>query len=883
MARHFLPPIQTLSVAALLLCLPVPSWAIPITPGADSSTQVTQSGNDVTITGGAIAGQTLFHDFEQFGLATDQVATFLAQPDVQAILGRVTGGNASYIDGLLRVTGSSADLYLINPAGILFGANAQLDLSGSFAATTASGIQFEDGVFYAIGSNDYGQLVGEPTGYLFTTDAAGAIANTADLAVAPGESITLIGGQVVSTGTLTAPGGAITIAAIPEASLVRISHPEMVLNLELQTLTPDAAQLPFTPLALPALLTGGTPQEATGVSVQPDGTLTLVNTEIANLPGTAIATGNLDVSGSVGGEVTVVGDRVGLIAATVDASGEAGGTVRIGGDYQGQPTLPGSTLTVVDGASTITASGLSGDGGQVILWSDSTTLFEGAIAARGGTSSGNGGFVEVSGAETLDFNGSVDTAAPQGITGELLLDPTDIVIRNGTADGNDTAALANVLSEPVLALADAGPTEIFESELEGLLGNATVTLRTSNSITLEDLADNALTFQTGPGQIRFEAGGAFTVADLNDAIIAPQRTLLITANTITTGTLNTGDLSDSGGNITLTAIGNVTVSGLDTRGDLGGLDRGGDVSITTAGTITVGGIDTTGDATGPGSGHVVLTGSSIRTGQIDAGGGFANASQVTLTATTGDVIVETISAGGGGLIVNAANRFQALGTFDANVRITLNSATDAALIDFLMRGNPQPLIDAGLIDTAAQVFITFPTSILTGPGAGGTGDIVINHGGQATTFSDGNITIQGSGANPLIQFVAGPNADHTIDIDPVVPDATFSGFTTLFPAGMFPNNASGTTGAILRGAGDATLVTSFQNQLFLPLNVNTNGLEQLSNEDEAPVELPAEDEAPALAHGAIATPDCEADGVTVTEAAVEIVATCEPPDDDRAR
>jgi filamentous hemagglutinin family protein len=875
------------SLSGLLLTgISTVSLANPIAAdptSTNSATQVTQSGQAFTITGGQRSGdgQTLFHSFEQFGLSADQVATFLAQPEVQSILGRVIGGDASYIDGLLRVAGSSADLYLINPAGILFGPNAQLDLSGSFAATTASGIAFDNGLFDA-SSNDYSQLTGAPNGYVFATNHGGALVNAANLAVTPGKSITLIGGQVISTGTLTAPGGTITIAAVPDASWVRISQANQVLNLELATVPDDAiaATTTLTPLSLPTLLTGGTVETATGLVVGPEGNITLVDsaTEVAPVAGAAIISGNLDVSGPVGGDVTVVGDRVGLVTTTINASGEnGGGTVRVGGDYEGQPTLPGSSLTVVDSGTHVTANGgLNGDGGRVILWSDGATVFEGAIAAEGGTLSGNGGFVEVSGAQTLVFQGEVDLTAPTGVTGELLLDPTDIVIRNGIADGNDTDALTNVLSEPIIALADAGPTEIFESELEGLAGNATVTLRASNSITLEDLTDNALTFQAGPGQISFEAGGAFTVADINDAIVAPQRSLIITANTITTGPLNTVDLAASGGPITLNGTGAISVAEIDTRGDQGGGGRGGDVNGTTAGPISIGNIDTTGDAMGPGSGNVTFTGSSIEARDINAGDGFNNDSRVTLTATTGDIIVDTIQAGGGGLAINAANRFQARDSFDAGVRIVLDAATDGALINFLMRGNPQPLIDANLVNTGDPVFITIPTSILVSPEASG-GSIVINHGGAATTFSSGNITIQGSGANPLQQFVAGPNADHTIDIDPAGPVADFFGFTTLFPVGTFSDNASGTTGAILRGTGDATLVTSFQNQLFLPVDVNTTSLEQLSTEEGA-VEVTAEDGTEVLAVEEAAGPDCEAPAVTVSEETVEIVDLCESLD-----
>ena len=221
------------------------------------------------------------------------------------------------------------------------------------------------------------------------------------------------------------------------------------------------------------------------------------------------------------------------------------------------------------------------------------------------------------------------------------------------------------------------------------------------------------------------------------------------------------------------------------------------------------------------SGNITISGSSLTTGRIRAGSGFATASRVELTATTGDIIVDSISTGNGGLEVNAAQRFQARDTFNVFVRITLDSSTDAELIDFLMRGDPQPLIDAGLVDPADfndQIFITFPASIFVSPD-GGPGEIVIRHGGQANTFTAPGITIQGSGALPDQQFVVGPNDDHTIDINPAIPTANFTGFTTLYPPGTFPADVNGTTGAILRGQGDATLVTSFQNQPFVPVPV----------------------------------------------------------------
>jgi len=724
--------------------------ANPIVPQSGSPTQVQQAGNEFTITGGVSSadGQALFHTFEQLGLSQGQIATFLAQPEVRSLLGGIVGGEASYIDGLLRVTGSPADLYLINPAGILFGPNAQLDLAGSFAATTASGVLFDDTLFNVLGNDDFSQLTGTPTGFVFALNEAGAIVNAANLTVTAGETITLMGGQVISTGTLTAPGGEITIAAIPDSNLVRISHPDGVLNLEVATLPAGAiaAGNALMPLSLPALLTGAPATIATGLAIQPDGTIALTNsdTTFAPVAGSAIAAGTLDTSGTVGGEVIVVGDRVALLNATVNASGTTGsGTVRLGGDYQGQPTLPGSSLTYVDVDSQITASAdRAGDGGDVILWSDGTTAFYGDIAAQGGSTTGDGGFVEVSGAQTLKFRGAVDTTAPNGAMGTLLLDPTDITILNGTADGDDTDAFDNILSEPTVGAGDLIPTEIYESELEGLNGNTNVTLEASNNITIADLTDdNELNFQSGTGSITFAAGGIFQMLDANDFIVAA-----------------------------------------DNR-------------------------------------DITITASAINAGNFDTRGA------VSLTATSTDIVVSTIFADDG-ITINAARQFQAIGSRVLLLSTRLEAATDGDLIEFLSQGDPNLLVDAGLVDGSNpdpfQTRLFIPMSLRTDPSGGGDASIVITHGGQAitTNLDGGNLLIQGTGAFPNIQFVVGPQNDHDITITNPgtnLVNGVFDNFSTLYPVGGFPANLSGATGAIVRQATDSTLVTSFQNQPFVPI------------------------------------------------------------------
>jgi filamentous hemagglutinin family protein len=207
-----------------------------IVPAADgTNTLVTPEGNRLDITGGQLSGDgaNLFHSFEQFGLTSDQIANFLSNPSIENILGRVSGGNTSIINGLIQVSGGSSHLYLMNPSGIIFGANATLNVPASFTATTANGIGIGSSWFNATGANEYATLVGTPNSFALTMNQPGAIVNAGNLAVGQGQNLTLLAGNVVNTGHLEAPGGNITLAAVPGESLVRISQQGNLLNLEI--------------------------------------------------------------------------------------------------------------------------------------------------------------------------------------------------------------------------------------------------------------------------------------------------------------------------------------------------------------------------------------------------------------------------------------------------------------------------------------------------------------------------------------------------------------------------------------------------------------------------------------------------------------------------
>ena len=150
--------------------------------------------------------------------------------------------------------------------------------------------------------------------------------------------------------------------------------------------------------------------------------------------------------GTTGGTIVVSGEHIKLANAKIDASGRrGGGKILIGGDWGGghpnlslvtnqsakleNYTIATATTVSVDAKTTINASATGrGNGGKVVLWSDSQTTFAGTILARGGAESGGGGFVEVSSQQLLNYSGTTDTRAPNGKVGTLLLDPFDVSI-----------------------------------------------------------------------------------------------------------------------------------------------------------------------------------------------------------------------------------------------------------------------------------------------------------------------------------------------------------------------------------------------------------------------------------------------------------------------
>ena len=141
-------PIRLLLLGLFLTSAIAPQVQAQISPDGTTNTNVNATDNVINIEQGDRAGDNLFHSWEEFSVPNGSEAFFNNANDIVNIFSRVTGGDISNIDGLIRANGD-ASLFLINPAGIIFGEGASLDLGGSFFASTAESIVFTDNVDFS--------------------------------------------------------------------------------------------------------------------------------------------------------------------------------------------------------------------------------------------------------------------------------------------------------------------------------------------------------------------------------------------------------------------------------------------------------------------------------------------------------------------------------------------------------------------------------------------------------------------------------------------------------------------------------------------------------------------------------------------------------------
>ncbi|MGH8795688.1 MAG: filamentous hemagglutinin N-terminal domain-containing protein, partial [Caldimonas sp.] len=502
-------------------------------------------------------------DWRGFSIAAGERVRFDQPSSSAVLLNRVTGYDPSSILGQMQ---SNGRVFLLNPYGVVFGAGARIDVGGLVASSLSlTNADFLAGR-YNLGSNDATAPV-----------QRGAVRNDGTIS-APNGIVVLAAPQVTNAGTIEANGGRVGLAAA-NSVLVDVEGDGLVF---FQTSAGDATNR-LEQLGRIQADGGSIEMHAAARASFADSVLNLSGVvqakSLGNRNGRIVidggdagvtrVSGQLDASGRAAGEsggvVTLQGAAI-LVdrSAQIDASGaQGGGSVRIGGDFHGAGTdIRNAQITAIAPGATISADALgNGDGGSVVVWSDHTTRYYGAISARGGSAGGNGGSVEVSGKEILEFRGAVDTRAPHGSNGTLLLDPADIVISASAPLPGDTELNAGQPTAGdaigLIKFGDGAGTFTISSEsLETVAAANNIDLQAKNSITIDDLGNHVLlpgtlTLGTAPGGFaRFRTGaGGFSMAAGNSISVANGSLTIDATDPGATGTgaVSVGALSAKGG------------------------------------------------------------------------------------------------------------------------------------------------------------------------------------------------------------------------------------------------------------------------------------------------------------------------------------------------
>ncbi len=696
-APIYLKLLSTLTLSLTTLGFMSSGLTQPIVSDDSTDTTVNQEGNRFDIEGGELSGDgaNLFHSFSEFGLDSGQIANFLSNPSIQNILSRITGGDPSVINGLIQVSGGTSNLFLMNPAGIIFGNEAQLNVPAAFTATTATGISFGDNLFNATGINDYTSLVGTPNGFVFNTPEPGSIVNTGTLEVNSEQNLSLIGGTVVSTGELVAPEGQITVTTVPGNQWVRISQAGHLLSLEVPA---AATEVPFTPLSLPQLLTGGNVSNATGLSVNEQGEVALTGS------GIAIDNGDLVAKTVTGGTALLSAENnLTLVESHLTTTGDlqllAQDTVRVR-DSVANPFIAqaGDNLTV-QGSQNVdifalnhAASGFF-SGGNMVFRSSNTIGGDAHYSAGGDFRieqlDGSEGDLESPNDPIILASGDVRLGNYTGASLHILAGGR-VRIRNVTITGTDSedntinpnnanpflASLANVpLSDGTTLQIDGStnPTLDIRAGIDwGVLGGdpgnqligtglptPTFTTATNADIIVGNVSISQpnsivlLTNKYNPNNLTgsVQAGQIDVSSDLGNA---GSVTIESRGNIRTSPIKSRANVTGDGGDILLNAennieIGNAGGSDIDSRGDNGGnitLDAGGTISMTNA---LSRGRDTTGDG-----GDITITAEgNINSGNIQTSG--ANGGEITIKINGDGVIDTTGPLGNEGTIESCSN------------------------------------------------------------------------------------------------------------------------------------------------------------------------------------------------------------------------------------
>ncbi|MBD2340522.1 S-layer family protein [Calothrix sp. FACHB-156] len=523
-----------------------------ITPDNTLDTVVNGSSN-YTITNGARVGNNLFHSFSQFSIPTGGSASFNNLTDIQNIFSRVTGGNISNIDGIISTNGN-ANLFLLNPAGIIFGPNASLNVGGSFIATTANSIKFTDGTeFSAVQSAGKPLLtMSVPVGLQMRQNSGGITVeglghglitgsftpldrsqNPTGLQVKAGNTVALIGNQVnFSGGIMTVNGGG-------HLEIGSVQQGEVGLNATLRGWVGNYSQIQQfndVHLAQKSLLdtsgnNGSIQVQGKNISLSEGSTLLLQNlgaqsqgitvhaTESLNLTGNAPQQGlssairieNLGIGSS--GDVVVFANQLsmqdGARINNLNFTTAIGGNIKV--DVEDLIDINGFIFAVPSETSVIgTVATNSGKAGDINISSGNLRLTSGgnvnSVTAGSGESGAilinTTGLIEVTGNNPLVLapSGISSTTFSTGNANSILVNTSRLIASDGGSLGSGT-----------LNRGLAGNVTINASEFVEVRGKAPGSIRASNIASSSEILDPILqaTFKLPP--IPSGDAGALTI------------------------------------------------------------------------------------------------------------------------------------------------------------------------------------------------------------------------------------------------------------------------------------------------------------------------------------------------------------------------------------
>jgi filamentous hemagglutinin family protein len=488
-----------------------------ITADDTVDTKVNNSSNVAEITGGTTRGSNLFHSFQEFSVASGSTALFNNASNIANIISRVTGSSISNIDGLIRANGN-ANLILINPNGINFGANAQLDLGGSFLASTANTIVFDDGTLYSAANTDTAPLltVSVPVG-LQLGQNSGAInvqgtghnlslavpifspftnGEVSGLKVQPSQTLGLVGGDISLTGgVLAAEAGNVELGSVA-AGIVN-------LNLEQQ-----------------------------GFSLGYEDVSVFKN---INLEQRAF----IDVSGFNGGSVQIQANDVRL------TDGSAVLIQNLGEELSGNLKVNTANSVSVNGATAdgIIASGLytealaGGKGGNIEIDTSQLEVVDGGSIIADTFSTAASGNLELNVSNTVE------------VVGFAAINPDKFSIISAQTFGAGDAGTINITTKNLTAL-DGGNVASLTGGLTGTGSGGNVNINAQESINLTGI--NPIAF--APSQITAGSGGAGDAGNVN---LATKNIVIQDGGRIDASATASGNA----GNVNINASESITVAG----------------------------------------------------------------------------------------------------------------------------------------------------------------------------------------------------------------------------------------------------------------------------------------------------------------------------------